>query len=211
MPDPSSLPASPGRPKDPAKRAAILAAAKCLFLRYGYAGSSMDAIAAHAGVSKLTVYSHFTDKETLFCAAVKAECEEQLPELLFELPDGAPLEGVLLEIARGFCRLINSAESVALHRLMISQGAQDPQLAKTFYEAGPQPLLAGMERLLSKADSNGQLRIEAPQVAADQFLSLLKGCANFRLLIGCSAAQTEAQQQQHAEAAVQTFLRAYRP
>ena len=51
----------PGRPKDQAKRLAILEAAKTLFMRNGYEGSSMDAIAAEAGVSKLTVYNHFTD------------------------------------------------------------------------------------------------------------------------------------------------------
>ena len=76
-------PNGPGRPKDPAKRKAILEAAETLFLRNGYDGSSMDAIAAEAGVSKLTVYSHFTDKETLFAFAVKSKCEQQIPELLF--------------------------------------------------------------------------------------------------------------------------------
>ena len=110
MPDKLLQPSGPGRPKDPAKRRAILEAAKSLFLRNGYDGSSMDAIAAEAGVSKLTVYSHFTDKETLFSAAIKAKCEEQLPELLFELPDNVPLESQLLEIARGFLALVNSRE-----------------------------------------------------------------------------------------------------
>ena len=64
----------PGRPKDLEKRAAILAAAKRLFPLSGFEGTSMDAIAAEAGVSKLTVYSHFTDKETLFVAAIRARC-----------------------------------------------------------------------------------------------------------------------------------------
>lgn len=120
MTDKLLQPSGPGRPKDPAKRRAILEAAKSLFLRNGYDGSSMDAIAAEAGVSKLTVYSHFTDKETLFSAAIKAKCEEQLPELLFELPDNVPLESQLLEIARGFLALVNSRESVEMHRMMVS-------------------------------------------------------------------------------------------
>ena len=64
--------AGPGRPKDLAKRAAILEAAKQLFLEQGYQGVSMDQIAATAGVSKLTVYSHFGDKETLFAATITA-------------------------------------------------------------------------------------------------------------------------------------------
>src|SRR5690606_22208157 len=57
--------ASPGRPKDLAKRAAILQAAERMFLQHGFEGVSMDQIAAAAGVSKLTVYSHFGDKDAL--------------------------------------------------------------------------------------------------------------------------------------------------
>ena len=60
----TSTPAARGRPKDPAKRAAILDAAEKLFLSQGFTGTSMDAVAKEAGVSKLTVYSHFSDKET---------------------------------------------------------------------------------------------------------------------------------------------------
>ncbi|MBP7656876.1 MAG: helix-turn-helix transcriptional regulator, partial [Pseudoxanthomonas sp.] len=72
----------PGRPKDLGKRAAILEAAKQLFAREGFNGVSMDQIAAEAGVSKLTVYSHFGDKDALFAAAVQAKCAEMLPDAL---------------------------------------------------------------------------------------------------------------------------------
>ena len=54
-----------------------------MFTAHGFDGVSMDQIAAEAGVSKLTVYSHFGDKETLFAAAVQRQCEEQLPTALF--------------------------------------------------------------------------------------------------------------------------------
>ena len=98
MTDIPSTPASgPGRPKDPAKREAILDAAKRLFILHGYEGSSMDAIAAEAGVSKLTLYSHFASKENLFAAAVASKCQEQLPPLFFERTDEVPLEQVLLD------------------------------------------------------------------------------------------------------------------
>src|SRR3546814_20477568 len=75
----------PCRPKHLAKRKAILEAAKGLFPRHGYERISMDAIAAEAGVSKLTVYSHFKDKSSLFAAAVKARSEEKLPSRAFAL------------------------------------------------------------------------------------------------------------------------------
>ncbi|NMZ68986.1 transcriptional regulator, TetR family [Pseudomonas peli] len=210
MPNKVLPPSGPGRPKDLAKRKAILEAAKTLFLSNGYDGSSMDAIAAEAGVSKLTVYSHFTDKEKLFAEAVKSKCEEQLPELLFELDDQVPIAQTLLNIGRGFNLLINSRESVELHRVMVSLAAQDSTLSRMFYEAGPQRVLYGMEELLRSADQSGKLRVPDPLSAADQFFCLIKGGANFRLLIGCGEALQGNEAEAHVRDAVDVFLRAFR-
>ncbi|WP_137804700.1 TetR/AcrR family transcriptional regulator [Pseudomonas sp. G(2018)] len=211
MPNNLSAPSGPGRPKDLAKRQAILDAAKTLFLTKGYANTSMDAVATQANVSKLTVYSHFNDKETLFSAAVVAKCEEQLPTLFFELPDGVAVETVLLNIARGFHLLINSDESVNLHRLIMTLGSQDPKLSLIFFEAGPERMLHGMERLLSKVDQSGVLRIDKPRNAAEHFFCLLKGAANFRLLYGCGEPLTGEAAESHVREVVGLFMRAYRP
>jgi TetR/AcrR family transcriptional repressor of mexJK operon len=203
--------ASPGRPKDPAKRRAILDAAKSLFLSNGYEGSSMAAIAAAAGVSKLTIYSHFTDKETLFTAAVKSKCEEQLPQLFFQLPADAPIERILLDIGRGFHQLVNSAEALELQRVMVAQANQDRTLSQLFLDAGPQRVVSEMQRLLGEAVASGQLRIQDTARAAGHFLNLIKGGNHFRLLLGCS---TELQDEQAVEAHIQDvvalFMRAYR-
>lgn len=211
MSDNLSTSNGPGRPKDPAKRQAILEAAKTLFLSNGYANTSMDAVAGEAGVSKLTVYSHFNDKETLFSAAVMAKCEEQLPTLIFELPAGMPIENVLLNIARGFHLLINSEESLNLHRLIMALGSQDPKLSQIFFEAGPQRMLQGMERLLTRIDQSGALSIDKPRNAAEHFFCLLKGAANFRLLYGCGEPLSETAAEEHVREVVGLFMRAYRP
>ena len=206
-----SAPNGPGRPKDPAKRRAILDAAKTLFLSHGYANTSMDAVAAEAGVSKLTVYSHFNDKETLFSSAVMAKCEEQVPPLFFELPAGIPVENVLLNIARGFHQLINSDESVNLHRLMMALGTQDPKLSQIFFEAGPERMVQGMERLLKRIDETGVLSIDLPRNAAEHFFCLLKGAGNFRLLYCCGEPLSEEAAESHVQEVVGLFMRAYRP
>ncbi|PMY67867.1 MULTISPECIES: TetR/AcrR family transcriptional regulator [Pseudomonas] len=210
MSDNLSTSNGPGRPKDLAKRQAILEAAKTLFLSNGYANTSMDAVAAEAGVSKLTVYSHFNDKETLFSAAVMAKCEEQLPTLIFELPAGMPIENVLLNIARGFHLLINSEESLNLHRLIMALGSQDPKLSQIFFEAGPQRMVQGMERLLTRIDQSGALRIDKPRNAAEHFFCLLKGAANFRLLYGCGELLSDEAAEEHVREVVGLFMRAYR-
>ena len=206
-----SAPNGPGRPKDLAKRQAILDAAKILFLSHGYANTSMDAVAAEAGVSKLTVYSHFNDKETLFSAAVMAKCEEQLPPLFFELPAGIAVEKVLLNIARGFHQLINSDESVNLHRLIMALGSQDPKLSLIFFEAGPQRMVQGMERLLTQIHDSGALSIDLPRNAAEHFFCLSKGAGNFRLVYGCGEPLGEEASESHVREVVGLFMRAYRP
>ncbi|MCK9796776.1 TetR family transcriptional regulator [Pseudomonas chlororaphis] len=211
MSDNNSANVGPGRPKDLAKRQAILEAAKDLFLSKGYANTSMDAVATAAGVSKLTVYSHFTDKETLFSAAVVAKCEEQLPTLIFELPEGMSVEKVLLNVARGFHLLINSDESVNLHRLIMTLGSQDPKLSQIFLEAGPERVLTGMERLLGKVNQTGTLSIDKPRNAAEHFFCMLKGGANFRLLYGCGEALRGEAAEAHVQEVVRLFMRAYRP
>jgi len=206
-----AAPNGPGRPKDLAKRQAILDAAKALFLTHGYANTSMDAVASEAGVSKLTVYSHFNDKETLFSAAVVAKCEEQLPPLFFELPEGISVENVLLNIARGFHQLINSEESVNLHRLIMALGSQDPNLSLIFFQAGPERMVQGMERLLTRIHETGALNIDLPRNAAEHFFCLIKGAGNFRLLYGCGEPLSEEASERHIQEVVALFMRAYRP
>ena len=200
----------PGRPKDPAKRAAILQAAQSLFLHSGYEGTSMDAIATEAGVSKLTVYSHFNDKETLYAAAIRVVCEAQLPDLYFgEQPQGS-IGQTLERIGNAFCVLINSSESLALHRLLVGMAGQDVRLAQLFYEEGPQRVCDGMVHILQQACERGELCIEQPQEAARQFFTLLKGDHHFRLLIGCEQSMTETEREQHVAGVVALFLRLYR-
>ncbi|MCO7521307.1 MULTISPECIES: TetR/AcrR family transcriptional regulator [Pseudomonas] len=206
----NDAPIGPGRPKDLAKREAILEAAKSLFLSLGYANTSMDAVAAAAGVSKLTVYSHFTDKQTLFGAAVMATCQNQLPDLMFEYPEGVAVEDVLLNIARGFQALISSDEAVKLSRLIIALGSQDPGFGQYFYEAGPKRVLAGMESLLRGVDQRGLLRIDNPLQAAEHFFCLIKGAPDYRLLIGYAPALVGDEVEAHVQEAVGVFVRAYR-
>src|SRR4249919_900873 len=133
MPIPAPLPPSspPRPPQDMEKRAAILEAAMSLFPARGYDGASVEAIAQAAGVSKLTVYSHFADKEALFGAAVTQCCAEMLPHQLF-VPEGMPVREALLGIGRAFLDLMMDERAISLHRVMVSQAGQDRRLAEIF-------------------------------------------------------------------------------
>jgi TetR/AcrR family transcriptional repressor of mexJK operon len=201
----------PGRPKDLEKRAAILAAAKRLFPLSGFEGTSMDAIASEAGVSKLTVYSHFTDKETLFVAAVRARCQDQLPDALFDVDTSGPVRGQLEAIARAFLALITSHEAISLHRLLTSSGSSSPKLAQLFWEAGPQRMRQSFEQFLKQEVEAGKLDVPDTTRAASQFFALLKGELHARLLCGCTESLTEQDIGDHVRATVDFFLRAFSP
>ncbi|HHX36216.1 MAG TPA: TetR/AcrR family transcriptional regulator [Gammaproteobacteria bacterium] len=203
----------PGRPKNLTKRAAILDAAQVLFLQHGYEGSSMDAIAQEAGVSKLTVYNHFTDKETLFCAAIEAKCETQLTQLFVSPAETPPsnLRECLLGIAHSFQVLVDSPESLAMHRLIISHAQSNPALSHLFYEATALRIINKMEQLLIRIDNAKQLDIKNTKQAAEHFFILLKGTRNLQLLVGYQPETALTDIHQHVEDVVDLFIKAYKP
>jgi TetR/AcrR family transcriptional repressor of mexJK operon len=199
--------ASPGRPKDLAKGAAILEAAKRMFTVHGYERTSMDQIANEAGVSKLTVYSHFGDKEALFAAAVKSHCETQLPDALFEPAPDMPLPERLLAIASAFFAMVSSPEAIAGHRIMCTPQITGSPLPMVFWQAGPERTQAIFATLLQKRVDIGELEIADVPLAASQFFALLKGEAHARLVFGCVKGARPVDE--HLAAAVDMFLRAY--
>ena len=200
---------APGRPKDLEKRAAILEAAMRLFPARGYDGVSMDAIAQAASVSKLTVYNHFEDKESLFSAAVTTCCEQLLPAQVFQPPADQPLRDALISIGRGFIELVMDERAVTLHRMMISQAGQDPRLTELFFAAGPRRTLDAMEAFLRHADQAGQLRVPSPAHAAEHFFCLLKGIRHLRVLVGLCPLPSPDERRAQADEVVDLFLRAY--
>lgn len=206
-----AAPSGPGRPKDLEKRAAILDAAKRLFLSRGFAATSMDTVAAEAGVSKLTVYNHFRDKDTLFLEAVKAKCEEQMPHEIFAGRATGPIRRRLLSIARAFHALITSDDAVGMYRMMAAEARQSGKLGQLFYEAGPKRTLTEFEATLRAAVTAGRLHVPDPARAAAHFFCLVKGEEHTCLLLGCHAPLSAAEVERHLASVVDLFLRAYAP
>ncbi|MFC5571517.1 TetR/AcrR family transcriptional regulator [Lysobacter yangpyeongensis] len=205
---PAPKPAAPGRPKDLGKRAAILDAAKRMFTAHGFERVSMDQIAAEAGVSKLTVYSHFGDKETLFSEAISAKCEEQLAQGLFAVDPDSSLRERLVGIGRAFVALINSEEALAIHRVVTTQ-PPPVKLGQLFWNAGPRRVQEAFEGLLRHEVAAGALDIPDVHRAASQFFCLLKGEMHMLLLCGCIDCIDAGEAEAHVQATVDMFLRAY--
>ncbi|MET0130083.1 MAG: TetR/AcrR family transcriptional regulator [Stenotrophomonas chelatiphaga] len=206
----ASKAAGPGRPKDLGKRAAILEAAKTLFIDQGYNGVSMDSIAALAGVSKLTVYSHFGDKEALFTEAVTSKCVEMLPDELFVADIEGPLRDQLRGIGQAFFNLITSEAAVAVQRVMMSPDTDD-RIREMFWLAGPQRTTDALSAFLQARTARGELEITDFQTAALQFLTLIKGELHTHMMCGLRPAPAGCDADAHLSASVDFFLRAYAP
>lgn len=208
---PADRAAGPGRPKDPAKRDAILDAAKRLFVQLGFEAVSMDQIASEAGVSKLTVYSHFGDKEALFGAAVESHCASGMPSSLLEDRPQVPVRARLMEIATAFYAMISAPEAVAGHRILCSPQLVNTPLPQLFWESGPRRVQEGFTALLDARVAAGELDIPDTALAASQYFTLLKGEPHARLVFGCGCSDLELSPDVHVAACVDMFLRAYAP
>lgn len=204
-----SKPAGPGRPKDLTKRAAILDAAKRLFVLQRFDGVSMDQIAAEAGVSKLTVYSHFGDKDRLFAEAVRAHCEQGMPTRLFEPDPEVPLRERLSEIGTAFFAMIMTPEAIAGHRILCSPQITGSPMPAMFWEAGPQRVQDAFTALLERRIAAGELEIDDPARAASQFFTLLKGEPHAQAVFGYCCSDRRNTPQAHIASVVELFLRAY--
>ena len=201
--------AGPGRPKDPGKRAAILDAAKRMFVTHGFDGVSMDQIASEAGVSKLTVYSHFGDKEGLFGAAVRAHCEAGMPTRLFEPDPTIPLRERLTSIGQAFFAMVMTPEAIAGHRILCSPQVATSSMPEVFWEAGPQRVQKSFTELLERRIAAGELDIDDIGRAAAQFFTLLKGEQHAKAVFGYCCSRRQDTPEEHVDAVIELFLRAY--
>lgn len=206
-------PQGPGRPKDMEKRAAILAAAKSLFVRNAFSGTSMDAIAADAGVSKLTVYSHFGDKDNLFREVIRSRVQDWLPDELYAYDPSVDIGDILGKISNAHILIDCDKDSVGTFRAILSDCRQgNPRYGKLLWEEGPARTHRLMEQLLQDAVDDGALVIPCVKTAAIQFMSLIKGDLLLRRLCACDECPDTAAVEigTMAKAGVDTFLRAYR-
>jgi TetR/AcrR family transcriptional repressor of mexJK operon len=194
------------------KRRAILEAATEAFLRKGYLGTSMDEIAAEAGVSKQTVYRQFADKEGLFTEIVLGTID-QVGEPFFSgienLGGSEDVEAELRQIAGQLVGVAGDRRLLQLRRLVIAEAGRFPELGRTYYERGPgrstEGLAAGFRRLAEKA----LLRIDDPDLAAQHFNWLVLSIPLNLAMFSVDVEFTEAELRRYADEAVRVFLAAY--
>jgi AcrR family transcriptional regulator len=165
------------------KRAAILGAARRVFLRRGYRDATMDAISTAARVSKRTLYGHFDSKKALFVAIMRDLCE-QIVAPLGRVPANAGVERTLLLLGRQFMRIGMSPWVNSFHRLVVAESQRFPELSRLYYDIGRENLWDVIAAYLAEQAERGRLRITRPELAAEQFCGIIAGHPHVRLQLG---------------------------
>jgi TetR/AcrR family transcriptional regulator of autoinduction and epiphytic fitness len=158
------------------KRAAIIQAAIAEFRANGFDITSMDKIAATAGVSKRTVYNHFPSKEELF-----AEILNQLWARLTAEPETSyrpdlPLRDQMRRMLMAKLQLMSEDSFLDLARVAIAATIHSPERAQNMVAR-----MGEREESLSlwirAAQADGRLKPVEPEFAAQQIQGMLKSFA----------------------------------
>jgi len=187
----------------------IIAAARECFLDTGYGETSMDLVARAAGVSKATLYAHFTNKQALFGAVIAEECNRTAAALFEPGPDSNDVRKTLTRLGKSFCDMVMEPIKLAGYRVVVAEAARFPELGEAFYRAGPARTIADLADYLERMTQQGRLDVPHAKLAASQFLGMIKADNYLRRLFAIKDGPGDPSPADAVDAAVEVFLRAY--
>jgi TetR/AcrR family transcriptional repressor of mexJK operon len=173
-----------GRPRDPERMRRIMEAAHSHFNAHGLERANVDAIAAEAGVSKMTIYSHFASKEGLFEAVIRDRTDRVMGgDAGVEALNPTQPQKALLAVGEHFLALAREEGVLGQFRLIYGAAAVQREACLAFYKQGPERLIDDLAVYLRRADAAGTLNIRHPRQAADLFLAMFLGDGHIRGLM----------------------------
>lgn len=198
-----------GRPPDEVKHTAILVAARALFFSGGLQSLSIEAVARAAGVSKVTVYAHFSDLPGLIREVILAQ-RTNMTAALEGLPsDPEGLRQALIDFGLCLMDFLTGDEFLTLQRMLATQAGQQPWLGPLIHREGAEATCAKLARLLDASVDRGDLRPHDSLQAAEQLLGMWQGIQTTGLLIGGCPRPTPAVLRRRIECGVDLILSAH--
>ncbi|WP_330228964.1 TetR/AcrR family transcriptional regulator [Nocardia sp. NBC_00508] len=138
-----------GRPRNREVDLAIVRATRELLAENGYAGLTVDAVAARAGVGKAAIYRRYATKQEMIFSVAVHDMREQPP------PDGGSLRADLAAVARTIAAQLVRAPSDVLAGLLADVYADDAlatRFAETFLERERHVLTEVLTRAVARGE-----------------------------------------------------------
>jgi TetR/AcrR family transcriptional repressor of mexJK operon len=205
-PDDKKMVLHSDRPASQRKIADILSAARAEFFANGFSATSIEAVAARAGVSKVTVYSWFKNKENLFGEVVKAECSQMRKNFVVENLDDTKLRDILISAALGMLDFLLRDEMVRFERVLAAEVNRDPKIGEYFLDNGARVLLSDLTTLLDVAIERGEIQSQDVNASAEMFAGLIMGRMDLFLRYGQKITLTDEEKTKRVHRAVDAWL-----
>jgi len=210
--DPNLAAAKPrvGRPRrgtEAERNDLLIAAATRAFLRDGYGSTSIDKVAAEAGVSTRTIYERFKNKGDLLSAVISRLVERDMETVLAtEELDRLDPRQALTAIGEVITGRACNPDSAALFRICAAESHRFPELAAKMRGSAKARVDNAIANYLRRQTLRGALSLADPDRAASLFLQMV--CAELRecLLFGSAEDMAKLDSETHLRHVVDIFL-----
>jgi AcrR family transcriptional regulator len=203
---------SPDTSRSDAKRRAIIAVARDVFLAQGYAASSMSEIAAKLGGSKGTLYNYFRSKEELFGAFIAETCQGHAVAAFDNLSPfgaGGDVREGMIALGVALLEILQDDHIVAVHRLVVAEAGRFPEIGQMFYQAGPRKGEVRFADFFQMAMDAGHVPPGDPWMLGQRLKDLVMSDVYLKRMWGMPRAMNAAQQREHVAESVDLFMRAF--
>lgn len=207
--DDLTAPARAGRPTDARKTEAILDAARALMFEGEFADASMDRIARAAGVSKVTLYSRFGDKNGLTEAMIRRQAKAMTEMIRAANRDAPTLRDQLRNFGQTLFGFLLSEHYYHLDAMLTAHRREHPEASQRFFDAGPGTMRNELSETLQAAMERGELDVPDVKRAAEQLLSLWRGFKEVERRFAVCEMPDTAELQAHVDHGIDLFFAAY--
>ncbi|UXT00186.1 TetR/AcrR family transcriptional regulator (plasmid) [Agrobacterium tumefaciens] len=177
-----------------------------MFFEHGYAAASIDAVIERIGGSKRNIYTTFGSKEGLFTALVSENAEQIFGPLLTAGPVRKGLEETLTDFATRLLNIFMSRSMIGVYRVVVSEASRLPDLSANFYRNGPDRGADWVADILKEAQGRGEIHVDDPKSAAQQFIGILRGNLYMEIVLGLRKPLDPEEIARAAVSAVDLFL-----
>ena len=116
---------------------------------------------------------------------------------------------MLTGVAHALLTVVLSPEATSLERIIISEATRFPELAREFYDNGPEQVIGVLAQYLARQHRLGTIQLSNPETAAVYFFSLTLGEFHRRVMLNIEQSYSPEQIDNHVDEVVDFFLSAY--
>jgi AcrR family transcriptional regulator len=175
------------------------------FIKQGYDGTTMEAIARAAGITRRTLYARYPDKRAVFLDVIPWALTLRTAHDSDSRRDDSDLASALITIARGALARALDPDTLGLTRIAMNESARFPEFALSAQTMTWSARQREVMELLRRHQEAGTIQIDDVEVSAGHFLAMIELVP--QRLADFGIYRTKEEHERHLHHAVDLFLR----